>query len=284
MLEKIFILLERKPMSTPIKTYEKLHHNRSHSDIPTALFCKKEEDLAPGARFGPVIRDVYIFECCTEGKGSVIINEKEFAIRKGDFYVLFPGDAVTHTADEITPRCGYSCVALGLSLHHTLAKAGLTSETPFADRKLFPVLLREMKKMHEIESETDPGAESRRTACLYRILGELLRTAPETDRSDWIQKAVAVMETRYHEDLTVDSLSREVGLERSYFTTVFKERTGLPPHRYLTRLRVQKACALMTQQDLSVAEAAESVGLDPQNFSRLFKREMGQTPLQFKQK
>lgn len=284
MLEKIFILLERKPMTTPIKTYEKSHYTRSHSDIPTALFCKKEEDLAPGARFGPVIRDVYIFECCTEGKGSVIINEKEFAIRKGDFYVLFPGDAVTHTADEVNPRCGYSCVALGLSLHHTLARAGLTSETPFASRRLFPVLLREMKKMHEIDTDTDPGAESRRTACLYRILGELLRLAPETDRSEWIQKAVAMMETRYHEPLSVETLSREVGLERSYFTTIFRERTGLPPHRYLTRLRVQKACALMTQQDLSVAEAAESVGIDPQNFSRLFKKETGVTPLQFKQK
>lgn len=266
-------------MSAPIKKY-----SRSHSEIPTALFCHREDDLAPGARFGPVIRDVYIFECCTEGKGSVIINEKEFAIRKGDFYVLFPGDAVTHTADEVHPRCGYSCVALGLSLHHTLARAGLTSETPFAPRKMFPVLLREMKKMHEIDQETDPGSESRRTACLYRILGELLRVAPETDRSALIQKAVGIMETRYHEDLSVEALSREVGLERSYFTTVFKERTGIPPHRYLTRLRIQKACALMTQQDLSVAEAAESVGLDPQNFSRLFKKETGQTPLQFKQK
>jgi AraC-like DNA-binding protein len=266
-------------MSAPIKKY-----SRSHSEIPTALFCHREDDLAPGARFGPVIRDVYIFECCTEGKGSVIINEKEFAIRKGDFYVLFPGDAVTHTADQVHPRCGYSCVAQGLSLHHTLARAGLTSEKPFAPRKMFPILLREMKKMHEIDQETDPGSESRRTACLYRILGELLRTAPETDRSELIQKAVGIMETRYHEDLSVETLSREVGLERSYFTTVFKERTGLPPHRYLTRLRVQKACALMALQDLSVADAAESVGLDPQNFSRLFKKEMGQTPLQFKQK
>lgn len=266
-------------MSVKIKKY-----SRSSTDIPAALFCHREDNLAPGARFGPVIRDVYIFECCTEGKGSVIINEREFAIRKGDFYVLFPGDAVTHTADEIHPRCGYSCVALGLSLHHTLARAGITSDTPFASRKLFPVLLREMKKMHEIDSETDPGSEARRTACLYRILGELLRLAPETDRNELIQKAVGIMETRYHDDLTVESLSREVGLERSYFTTFFKERTGLPPHRYLIRLRVQKACALMTQQDLSVAEAAESVGIDPQNFSRLFKKEMGMTPLQYKQK
>ncbi|MBE6712229.1 MAG: AraC family transcriptional regulator [Ruminococcaceae bacterium] len=266
-------------MSVKIKKYI-----RNYTDIPTALFCHHEEDLAPGARFGPVIRDVYIFECCTEGKGSVIINEREFAIRKGDFYVLFPGDAVTHTADEVHPRAGYSCVALGLSLHHTLARAGITSEKPFASRKLFPVLAREMKKMHEIDAETDPGTESRRTACLYRILGELLRLAPETDRNELVQKAVGIMETRYHEDLTVESLSREVGLERSYFTTFFKEKTGIPPHRYLTRLRVQKACDLMTRRDLSVTEAAESVGLDPQNFSRLFKKEMGMTPSQYKQK
>lgn len=266
-------------METKTKKY--MH---THTDAPTALFCHREDDLEPGARFGPVIRDVYIFECCTSGCGSVIINGKEFAIGKGDFYVLLPGDAVCHTADEIDPRSGYSCVAYGLSLRHLLARAGIFSHQPFAPKRMFPTLLKEMERMHRIEQENDPGAESRRTGCLYQILGELLREGEETDRDSLIQKAVGIMETRYHEGITVEELSDEVGLERSYFSTFFKERTGIPPHRYLTRLRIQKACALMDQSDLSVAEAAGSVGLDPQNFSRLFKREMEMPPLQYKRR
>ncbi len=257
------------------------YRRHTHTDIPTALFCYKEENLRPGVSYGPVIRDVYIFECCTWGKGSVIINGKEHAIQKGDFYVLLPGDAVTHTADSVERRRGYSCVVLGLSLKHSLERAGITSEQPFAPRALFPLLLEEMKKMNRIDQETDPGAESRRTACLYQILGELLRGGQETNRDSLIQKAVGMMETRYHEDLSVEELSAEVGLERSYFSVFFHQRTGLPPHRYLTKLRVQKACSLMKQQKLSVANTAESVGLDPQNFSRLFKKEMGMTPTEY---
>ncbi len=256
---------------------------RSQRELPMALFCTREQNVA-GSIYGPVIRDVYIFECCTQGRGSIIINGKEFFFQEGDFYVLFPGDAVGHTCDKEHPRGGYSCYACGLTLRHMLARAGINSSQPFAPKELYPRLLEEMKAMYAMNKEDDPGAELRRTAYLYRILGEILREGKERSRDSLIQKAVDIMETRYFEDISVEDLSNEVGLERSYFSTFFKDRTGFSPHRYLTRLRIQKACALMDQRDLAVFEAAESVGLDPQNFSRLFKKEMEMTPLQYKKR
>ena len=144
--------------------------------------------------------------------------------------------------------------------------------------------LAEMEKIYAMKRDNDPGAEFRRTACLYNILGEIMRNSAESSRDILIQKAVDIMESRYFEDLSVEDLSREVGLERSYFTTFFKERTGFSPHRYLTRLRIQKACALMAQEDLAAFEVAKSVGLDARNFFRLFKKEMGLTPLQYKKR
>ena len=67
------------------------------------------EHPKPGSTFGPVIRNLYYIECCTDGFGSITINGREFPIQAGDSYVLLPGDAVRHTADAARPRVGFSC-------------------------------------------------------------------------------------------------------------------------------------------------------------------------------
>jgi len=90
------------------------------------------------------------------------------------------------------------------------------------------------------------------------------------------------MEADYPEPLSVEDLSRTLGLERTYFSSLFKEKTGYSPYRYLTALRIKKACLLLAETDFSVAEVAELVGLDARNFARLFKKEIGKTPLEYK--
>lgn len=89
------------------------------------------------------------------------------------------------------------------------------------------------------------------------------------------------METNYHTDITVESIAHETGLERCYFSTLFKAQTGKSPHEYLTSLRISKACTLMKQGSMSISSIARSVGLDCRNFSRLFKKETGFTPLEY---
>ena len=154
----------------------------SQSEAPMAFYCKKEKEKSTIPRYGPVIRDVYLFECCTGGSGGVIVNGNEFPVEGGSFYVLFPGDSVIHVNNLKTPRRGYYFVAGGVSLRRILSRAGITSDHPFASPELFPVLLKEMEQMYGMEGESDPGAEYRRTGYLYRILGELLRKG-ETEKS-----------------------------------------------------------------------------------------------------
>ena len=79
----------------------------------------------------------------------------------------------------------------------------------------------------------------------------------------------------------MNDIAREIGLERSYFSVLFKEKTAVSPHKYLTSLRIRKACDLIEKERCSISEAAIATGLDPCNFARIFKKETGETPLTY---
>ena len=246
------------------------------------LFCEKESP-EPGARFGPAIRSAYIVECNVSGYGTITVNGKTFPINPGDCYVLLPGTTVIYTTDAKCPRSGYWCYIDGLSLERHFKSAGITTQNPFVPREAFPEIRQWMEQMVASWDREDAGARLLQTACVYGILSAINRGKRVAAKEHLIEKAMGIMETGYAQELNVAALAEQVGMARAYFSTRFKEETGLTPHSYLTRLRIQKACQLLEgNEDISVEEIACLVGADPKNFSRQFKQQTGKTPLQYK--
>ena len=256
-------------------------HNFINRQVPTVLYCEKEYNLLPGEHYGPIIRDVYIIECCVEGYGSVIINDKEFAVEPESCYILFPGDTVIHTADSTDPRKGYWCAIDGLDLGFLFKEAGISSYSPFAPKELFADLCGCVMKMVAEWGSGDAGEALRETSCIYEFLGVLMRNKKATAYDDRIERAIGLMETKYHENLSVERIACEVGLERSYFSVLFKEKTTVSPYQYLTSLRIFKACSLIEKENCSITHAAIATGFDPCNFARSFKRVTGKTPAEY---
>lgn len=248
---------------------------------PVVLYCEKEYDLLPGECYGPIIRNIYIIECCVEGYGSVIVNGNEFFINPGDCYILLPGDTIIHTADSKNPRKGYWCAIDGLDLGFIFKEAGISSNSPFAPREFFNELCTCLLKMVKDWNNDDGGKALRETSYIYEFLGILMKNKKTTTNDSRIELAIGLMETKYHEQLSIEGIAKEVGLERSYFSVLFKEKTAVSPHKYLTALRIRKACDLIEKENCSISEAAVATGLDPCNFARIFKREMGKAPLEY---
>lgn len=79
--------------------------------------------------------------------------------------------------------------------------------------------------------------------------------------------------------LTVEMLSREVGLSPAHFARAFKESLGRAPHQYLLALRLARARRLLETTPLSLSDIAQRSGFaDQAHFTRLFKRAFGTTP------
>ena len=249
---------------------------------PNVYYCGIDKNLNPGASFGPIVRDLYLFEFNTGGYGSVIINGKSFSVKPKTCYILLPGDTVTQTCDTKEPREGIYFTASGTRIGEALVQAGITSENPFVHPELFDKFVAVAKKIYDSLDDESLGAKYRRTAYIYEILGFLTEKKAITNKTHWVNRTIAMFENDYSMKITVADVATRLGFERTYFSAMFKEHTGVPPHAYLTALRISKAAKLLDENGYSVGETAEAVGLDPQNFSRIFKKATGDYPKNYK--
>lgn len=74
-------------------------------------------------------------------------------------------------------------------------------------------------------------------------------------------------------------IGRSLCIAIAYSTSPVKNKTGMTPQRYLTRLRLLQARHQLCYSDNSVTDIAYLCGFgDSNHFSTLFKREFSQSP------
>ncbi len=94
---------------------------------------------------------------------------------------------------------------------------------------------------------------------------------------------LAYIEQKMDERLTLSTLASVARLSLFAFVRRFKGATGLPPHRYLIRRRVERAKVLLTDAALSIADVALRCGFGDQSaFTTAFRRVTQQTPRAFR--
>jgi two-component system response regulator YesN len=85
------------------------------------------------------------------------------------------------------------------------------------------------------------------------------------------------------EKISAETAAKVAGLEKNYFSSYFRKKTGVTFGEWQAWVRIDKAKDLMSTTDDSISEVAEAVGyLDLRTFQRAFKRCTAKTPREFK--
>lgn len=80
-------------------------------------------------------------------------------------------------------------------------------------------------------------------------------------------------------NIRIEELAELTGLSQSYFSHAFKASTGLPPHQWQMRARIDRVKILLRNRALSLTEIAAETGFsDPAHFTRMFRRQIGASP------
>lgn len=94
-----------------------------------------------------------------------------------------------------------------------------------------------------------------------------------------IKQAMRYVDEHYERDISLKDVAKQVHLNPSYLSVLFKEETQLTFREYLTRSRLQNAKKMLISTDLPVTEIAEKVGYKTAKyFVKLFRQYEGMTP------
>jgi AraC family transcriptional regulator len=98
-----------------------------------------------------------------------------------------------------------------------------------------------------------------------------------------LMRVLAHIDAHIGEPITLANLATTAGLSRMYFARQFRASTGIRPHEYVLRRRIERAQQLLTATSDALVDIALSVGFQTQaHFTTVFKKIVGNTPRQWR--
>ncbi len=139
------------------------------------------------------------------------------------------------------------------------------------------------------ESDTE-GNEGGRDLALRSEMNLLLITifrklsVPFCEKLDGINdKLLSYIEQHFDEKLTLEEMAKKCSYNKSYFSRLFKEYTGLPFTAYLKNVRIRRAALMIKESDKLIEEIITDCGYtDKTKFFKHFKATYGMSPLQYR--
>ena len=165
-----------------------------------------------------------------------------------------------------------------------LLRSGMGEPVTFTNDVIVSITRRLMNEL-EARSRAEPYLRSLGNALLAELQREFERPRAAIElpasrgRLRVAHVAMRHMLAHLGEPLSVRDLAQVCGVGVTSFTSSFREATGVTPHRYLRRTRIERSCELLRTTGLNIREIAEIVGFRGQShFCSAFVAERGLTP------
>ena len=236
------------------------------------------------------------------GKGKVIINEKEFPLRSGDYLFLPWGFSIHYQPDPNNPFF-LAGIHLIPEMDHLLDPpehkfhVAHNPNDPLSDvisRKDIPISgLNELIQYHlqpedplMLLSEAivshfqSPSRDAHQLRSLAKVLiYQLQHTRSLRSVPPKLRKLLQHLDDHLSDVISIGDLADILELSESQVRRIFRQWLQLSPLEYLTQKRIEKASILLTTSRHSIEQIAYEVGFDdPFYFSRVFKKIRGVSP------
>jgi AraC-like DNA-binding protein len=248
-----------------------------------AVVCGGYERMRPDYLVDRTGFSYLCVELVIEGAGSVTLNGQRHRLEPGVVFAYGPGVAHSIRTDPRRPMRKYYVDFVGTDAAKLLASTPLGQWRParVADQQdlieVFDALAR--------EARGDDALARDLCATLLRLL--LLRIRSRALASGrGVPRAFASyarirhhMETNHEQLRTIEDVARDCHVTPMHVARLFRRFARTGAYRFLLRLRMNRAAALLLDDGLMVKEVADRLGFpDAFTFSRAFKRIHGLPP------
>ena len=220
---------------------------------------------------------------------------------KGESFLLGPGRIALMPPGEIhdgASEGGGTYTLKTFRLSQALI-AGLAEEISGQPRELEltsvlledPRLVGNLRGLHEaMQQAVGPGSLALQTqwfTLLERLLCQSRTITPES-----IPGSLSALQwsrvrdycfSHIDQRITLDDLAGLCDLGRFPFLKQFKRTIGMTPHAWLLRLRLERACGLLSRSGQPIIDVAHAVGFyDQSHFNRAFRQAFGVAPSRYR--
>ena len=230
----------------------------------------------------------YHFLYSTSGKGKLIIGGNEFIIAENMGFFFYPG--VPHEYYSVISPWSTRWVTFeGHGIQRLLNMMKIDRHRVFSITD-FHLLKSAHMEIYNAASADYPSKGYECSCSLYKFLLELRNCTNLWDSEQRsgnhkkIQPLLAYIEKNYMTPLTLEDMSKVIGISPQHLCRIFRQALNMRPFEYLTRFRLQKAKEILAGSDNPLlARVASLTGFnDISYFCAVFKEYEGMTPVEFR--
>ena len=237
------------------------------------------------------IRDGYHLHVIMSGEGVFEANGATQVLHAGQMFLVKPGEKISYWPVPEQPWAYCWMSFNGALAGEYVRDAGFLENTSALDCHV------ETNRFYHLCDKTLNHPLLNRAAALQRLglLLEFISLAIESHeqavrqinrheirssyrKSEYVRFAVDYMENNYA-SMSIAEVSDYLGIDRSYFSSIFRQIQGISPNEFLLRIRMSKSVRLLQNPMLPIRDIAHQVGYeDALTFSKAFKRYFGVSP------
>ncbi|MBV9390812.1 MAG: AraC family transcriptional regulator [Verrucomicrobia bacterium] len=226
---------------------------------------------------------------CLGGAGTAQIHSRSWRLRVGHVIVLPPGVYHRYWADTRSPwtivwahfrgdLATEYCKALGITIANQRLEIVDIHKIAAAFEEMYRYVLGGYADSDLLGLSISLG----------RLLGlcRIYQKFPEVRvprAEDRVLRVIQFMCENVDRNLDLETCARTAGSSRSYFSQAFRRQTNVSPMEFFSRLKMARACEMLTNPEESVQEIANRLGFsDPFYFSRSFRNRLNLSPTQYR--
>lgn len=250
-------------------------------------YCGMEQ-CTPTHFCGPINRPEYHIHFILDGEGYLELKGEKYHLHKGQIFLLPAQVSVYYYANPSHPWYYAWAAFNGKKAAYYLSKAGFSNDLVVRDCIFPPEDYAAVINKMLLANELSVKDELIRIGCLFHLFAMLIRStncsSGSLSSNDLaIQHALQYMEYNYNNDIQISGIADYIGLNRTFFTNLFKKKMHISPKSYLTKLRMDKACELLVKTHEPIQDISLKVGYsDPFAFSKMFHQIVGKSPTDFR--
>ena len=267
-----------------------VYHEKQTDDIFLTL-CGVEKCL-PGYEFQCGERAGYHLHVILAGRGILNVNGVTYPLHRGQMFVTKPGEQTWYRADEQDPWVYCWMTFDGNKAEKYIENAGMKPGTNwrdcYADPKEYYSFVKDLLDRPEMSLSND----LQRLSLLLSFISlaieteskkqHLSRHESDINTNTYVDKAITYIQANFS-NIKISDVARNIGINRSYLTKIFKEKTGVSPQDYLMDRKLSYACKLLLETDAQIQDVARRIGYDNLlTFSKIFKGKYGVSPKNYR--